>query len=444
MHRRTGLLFICFIYSFAIIYGEDSGSPSNDDEAKIRELLQRNGRLRALERYDGPKTCTYPHIADAISIPVLYINLDSAKDRRAAIERAFGCLDLYRLPAVRGSNDDEVVPMLAHAVSDSPGLIDRIGDEAKREDETRKRKDGSGYRRPQESSTLARRIFRNTLGCLMSHVKAAYALALSKAPAALILEDDITDELLPYWTHRTIDDLLTSEDYKEIEAVQLSLQSSETVWEQLLSSVVSNKGRASFVSPSDDSTSWLASNGAYLLTRLGALRIIKTLLTNDLLMNFTALQCINIDICFMPHLGNKYIRLPPLFTHGKMSLKDDAYYRKNKMLYRAEVRKNLSLIDFTELDDYFSIKSEDFKTTTDTSLYKSTIASPSATSHSRDQLYLNRVSRTYSMLLAVTSFVERPDDRVTYGKEYSKEYYYNPLGIKPPDIRPPPNFTMTS
>jgi hypothetical protein len=300
----------------------------------------------------------------------------------------------------------------------------------------------------------------------MSHIKAAYALATSNVPAALILEDDVTDELVPYWTHSTIDDFLTMSESKDVEAVQLSAQTSETAWELLLLGIKRVDWATNFVAPSDPSSSWLASNGAYLLTRLGALRLIKTFITDELLMNFTGLHCINVDVCLMPLLGSKYIRLPPMFTHGKMPVGSDPQSKETIVVYRSKDRKNIPIVDFTELNGYledsisesaysYSESGEKRKSGSaqgaesegsadNRSMYRSSIVEPGAAVHFGDQLYLNRVSRSYSMLMALSAFLDQPTHRVRYGKTFSKNRYYSPMGIAPPNIRPPPNFSMVS
>ena len=122
----------------------------------------------------------------------------------------------------------------------------------------------------------------------------------------------MTPELVPFWMDPGLSHFAT----RNLSAVQLSIQTSEVVWDHLKE--VSIRGGPTLLSSQNNSgaTTWLASNGAYILTRSGAAAIMKTLMDpRSLRLNLTGLTCINIDICLMPFLNNKAIAIPPLFVH---------------------------------------------------------------------------------------------------------------------------------
>jgi hypothetical protein len=248
-------------------------------------------------------TCAFPEMARFLDgMPVMYINLDSALSRRSYMERNYGCLDLTRIPAVLGSDPELESKYLAHSLREVPGLVEQLeGDPAVGEDEKRMQ------------SKTSEKMFLGALGCFLSHAKAAYAMLSQGAEAVLILEDDMSPELIPYWLEPGI---RSYRNVANVTAVQLAVQTSDVVWDHLFE--VSKRGAPTMLVDHDNSggVSWLASNGAYILTRAGAISIMKTLLEPRFLrFNLTGLSCINIDICLFPYLNHKAIAIPPLFAH---------------------------------------------------------------------------------------------------------------------------------
>lgn len=251
---------------------------------------------------EGKGRCTHPQMTKYIDIPVLYINLESRPIRKANMERYYGCLNLIRVPAVLGADPNIADHFLSHSLDKVPGLVDKFEGDPDVDDD---------QQRPQ--SQRSRTMFLGALGCFISHVKAAYMMLSMNVNAVLVLEDDITPELVPYWMEPGLSVLSTAQN---ISAYQLSIQSSEVVWDHLKELSILSGPTLLGSAGNTGSMTWLASNGAYVLTRMGASMIMKTLLNPQTLrLDLSKLTCINIDICLMPFLINKAIVVPPLFVH---------------------------------------------------------------------------------------------------------------------------------
>lgn len=164
-------------------------------------------------------------------------------------------------------------------------------------------------------------FFFGALGCTVSHLLAAQKLLAEPdkdIKYALIMEDDMTDEFIPYWLPDTIDNLISALPEKW-GAVQLSLLSSQkniaTMREQ----------EKNFVNNSHPyfrlADKWSASNGAYLLSRKGAAELMAS---NQVKMtgrfNLKNMRCINADLCLMLLVHSRSSHLPPLFPHAETSL----------------------------------------------------------------------------------------------------------------------------
>lgn len=304
---RISMLFLAvqLLYSASVNSDEAVDSSLIDVTWDKEEWLTRHNMLTAAEPFDAPdsaKTCAHPEIALYVDMPVLYINLDSKPQRRAAMEKYFGCLNLLRVPAVLGSDPGLAAQYLSHPLDLVPGLVDEFeGDPAVKDDE----------KRPQ--SKRGRQMFLGALGCFISHVKAAYTMLSMGVPAVLVLEDDMTPELVPHWMEPGLSAMANADN---LTAIQLSIQTSEVVWAHLREVAVSGAPTLLGAKNVSGQSTWFASNGAYVLTRTGASVIMKTLLNPQTLrLNLTGLTCINIDICLFPFLPYKAISLPPLFVH---------------------------------------------------------------------------------------------------------------------------------
>ena len=136
----------------------------------------------------SPKSsCLDERLISFLDIPIFYINLDNAIERRNKFERYFGCANLTRVPGVLGRDHEEVSKWLAKPILLSPGLAEH--DEELGESEW----DGIVQRPLRRISPM----FLGALGCTIAHIRAMAAISRLNLPYALIMEDDMTPELFP-------------------------------------------------------------------------------------------------------------------------------------------------------------------------------------------------------------------------------------------------------
>lgn len=118
--------------------------------------------------------------AAAMPHPAYYINMEGSERRRQMMEANFGGIwDLRRVPAVDGHNDSQLQRGVAgdgpQAVRDMQTALAERGQQAA-EDRLRKE-----------------------VGATVSHLRAVERVATGPAPWALVMEDDMTAELLRTW-----------------------------------------------------------------------------------------------------------------------------------------------------------------------------------------------------------------------------------------------------
>ena len=116
-------------------------------------------------------------IKHKIQIPIYYINLDRSKDRKEYMEKQFEMYDIKatRIPGVNGKDLNNNTDYINLSIDDS---------------KIRKIKFTNSYK----NNTLGE------LGCTLSHIKAIFTAYKNGDENALILEDDNSFALYPYWS----------------------------------------------------------------------------------------------------------------------------------------------------------------------------------------------------------------------------------------------------
>ena len=254
----------------------------------------------------SPKSsCLDERLISFLDIPIFYINLDNAIERRNKFERYFGCANLTRVPGVLGRDHEEVSKWLAKPILLSPGLAEH--DEELGESEW----DGIVQRPLRRISPM----FLGALGCTIAHIRAMAAISRLNLPYALIMEDDMTPELFP-----TI--LNSSSIYKlstiikqlpsNWSAVELSAITGEGAWKELMDRLKSTQVENMI------HDLWLASNGAYLISSRGIQEVLQSVIHfTTRKLDLTKLRCINADLCLTLFFKTKFLKIPPVFIHSK-------------------------------------------------------------------------------------------------------------------------------
>lgn len=109
-------------------------------------------------------------LKDKLNIPVYYINLDKSTDRKDFMEKQFkdiGITNYHRVPGVNGSNITDI----------------NIGNNL----------DGVNF------INLNPNLSKSEVGCTLAHLKAIRTAYENNEEYALIMEDDCSLELLPFW-----------------------------------------------------------------------------------------------------------------------------------------------------------------------------------------------------------------------------------------------------
>ena len=225
----------------------------------------------------------------AVNFALLCISLPEAIQRRRSVAQL-----VSRLPnstpvdfvyAVRGSDERQRLSVLATSLQQAPPACDRGVVEF-----------------------LSAEYFA-VLGCSLSHLKAIREASVRSVDWALIFEDDIVPDILPYWSDGLIEYVqMLPSDWA---VVQLSLIGNEPMWLQLI-----NRWEVSerpMVMPSTEF--W--STGAYLISRTTIDTVVKTYDAGDGKFDLQRLSCLNADIHLLKDVaprGTYYVATPPLFT----------------------------------------------------------------------------------------------------------------------------------
>lgn len=247
-----------------------------------------------------------PSDSELYGLPMLFINLDHKLNRRSGFLEEFGRYNrsgsLSRVRGINGADDADIAAHLDCPLSSLPGLAETAPGEPPWDAVTK---------RPQWTTGP---MWRGAVGCALAHLSAAAEVLRRNLSHVLVLEDDMTLELQPFWPDEPLKGILSFLP-PDWEAVQLSLISGDEAWEKLRSHADGEK--AIFLTFQGI---WLASNGAYLLNRRGAQRLLD-LFQNPVTGKFdlSPLLCINADLCMLPLLEKKFLRVPPLFLHKHVS-----------------------------------------------------------------------------------------------------------------------------
>jgi GR25 family glycosyltransferase involved in LPS biosynthesis len=252
-----------------------------------------------------------PYDDELYSMDIMYINLDNKTQRRhdflaafekyCSKERSTG--SLHRIRGVNGSDADELDKYLDCDIATLPGLVELAPGEKEWD---------TVSKRPQWSTGP---MWRGAIGCALAHLSAALKVVELGVDYALVLEDDMTLELLPYWPRGAFQSTIAQLPVGW-EAVQLSLICGPEVWDKLQTYAMQKQ--AFYVTYSNI---WLASNGAYLLSRDGAKALLNRFYNEKTLkFDLSSLMCANSDICMLPLLTSKFLRYPPMFMHKHVDL----------------------------------------------------------------------------------------------------------------------------
>eukprot|EP01041_Mallomonas_annulata_P013237 gene13237-28002_t len=245
--------------------------------------------------------CEYPDMEDALQIPILFINLDHAIERKEQFLKRFGCLNITRIPGILGRNLTEISKWMSNPISTTPSIAESS--------EGEKEWDGLSQRNPPK---ILSSEFLGALGCILAHLRAIATIQYLNLPYAIIMEDDMTPEVYPYWSDLNINFILYQLP-STWSAIELSAITGPKPWDELYENLNTEKRGISIIE-----NKWLASNGAYAISSKGANEIINSLIDHSTMkFDLTHLLCIQADLCMTEFFKEKYLYQPSLFLHEK-------------------------------------------------------------------------------------------------------------------------------
>lgn len=227
--------------------------------------------------------------SDPPLVEAFCVSLPQHTERRLAVSANFGgVLNVSFVAGVRGK---DVAPLMATPVEAIPDNYEKS---------------------PRKSPE-----FLGALGCTVSHL-VAISLAHGRGlDYALILEDDVVPDLLPFWP----EDLprFVAGLPRDWSIVQLALIGDEAMWNRAYEGW--DKAVAGKVAASTEF--W--STAAYLISRAGMASILGRFREPDGRFNLTSLWAINLDILVLKETvapGSYYVSTPPLFTFAESDQSD--------------------------------------------------------------------------------------------------------------------------
>lgn len=237
------------------------------------------------------KQCKFPGIKDVINMPVYFINLESAVGRRFVFEKEFGCLNLSRIVGVEYVNENSIAKFIENDLDAIAGDIGISGTW-----------DGKSFLRQNRTSS-----FYGALGCTLSHLVIALEVHKLGYEKVLVLEDDASSELFPFW-YGNIDGWLSALS-TGWSALQLSAIGLLPFWNHVF-----DQSRSQYRRQSIFHDTWYSSTTAYVLSAKGASELISTFYNEKTKkFNLSPLKCINADLCLTRHFLHPYVKMPPYF-----------------------------------------------------------------------------------------------------------------------------------
>ena len=176
------------------------------------------------------------------------------------------------------------------------------------------------------------------LGCTLSHLKAIEFAHTRQVDWALILEDDVVEDLRPFWQHRLSEFVLLLPPGWSV--VQLSLIGSSEMWTELIAAWERNP---LIVLPS--TTFW--STGAYIISRNAIELVIHRYVTSSAHFDLNKLPCANADVHFLKDAvprGSFYVATPPLFTTAE---DDPSFIHVNNSHYDVHMLSRKVALDWS-------------------------------------------------------------------------------------------------
>ena len=223
----------------------------------------------------------------------LCISLPEAVERRRDVSKL-----ISRFPsttavdyvyAIRGSDARQRLSVLGTALNDTPPICEVLY-----------------HRLPHEHSSE----FFAVLGCALSHLKAIREASMKGVDWALIFEDDVVHDLLPFWG-QTVAEFVESLPPGWF-FVQLSLIGDAAMWSSLMTTWESASPHPQVMATKDF---W--STGAYLISSSAIARVNDLYLLPNGKFNLSRLPCLNADMHLLKDVappGTYYVATPPLFT----------------------------------------------------------------------------------------------------------------------------------
>ena len=153
------------------------------------------------------------------------------------------------------------------------------------------------------------------LGCSLSHLKAIRVAWLRRVEWALIVEDDVVPDLVPFWASKDLHAFVRALPLGWSVA-QLSLVGDGRMWRELVREW-EMRGHPQVV----PSTSFW-STGAYLVSRAAMTAIMERYSMPDGTFSLAGLPCINADVHLLKDTipnGTYFVATPPQFTCAEVS-----------------------------------------------------------------------------------------------------------------------------
>ena len=215
--------------------------------------------------------------------------------------------------AVNGSAQEDIQEVLDTKLAQLPPLCDpALNDEARRQ--------------------LTPEYFA-VLGCSLSHLKAMRVAWQRRVEWALVVEDDVVPDLVPFWAMKDLQAFVRALP-PHWSIAQLSLVGDGRMWRELV-----REWELRAYPPVVPSTSFW-STGAYLVSRKAMAAIMDRYLAPDGTFSLASLPCINADYHLLKDAipnGTYYVATPPLFTCAEdspSSISNDYERRKLHRLSR--------------------------------------------------------------------------------------------------------------
>eukprot|EP01042_Synura_sphagnicola_P002667 gene2667-3231_t len=274
------------------------------------------------------KNCRGNIIRRMFPMPVFIIVDEEDEERKRTLGVRYRCVNVTWIPHVIGNSSSHWRQWLSHHLSLAPGFANVSHDHATDEIDSYSAEERARWidtpwdgmsRRPFPRVMTAH--YQDEVNYLLTHLRAIALAYGDNNPSTLILEDDLSLELLYHWEEGGRAEGFTSMLQEAVSlntsSIQLAVNSPQSDWD-IAASVALSYGKVLVPDL------WYEEMGAYILTKQGAEEVMA-LVFREGKFSLKAFRCIDAAVALPRTWSKRRVLLPPVFVRSPRSQSADSH-----------------------------------------------------------------------------------------------------------------------